>query len=175
MRKVAADLLEAVPKIGKIPIYINLKEWRASSEWTIEVPPTDRDLLDFVKERISAIDLFAAHFASLYFDRLLQDGRLFFSFDSFDEIPAVLDVSESSWLISRLSEVLIRFLSVSANAQGIIASRLYRRPRLEGINICQLQIRPFTDYQIKNALVVQFKRMVPDNVSNRIAIERSGS
>jgi DNA-directed RNA polymerase specialized sigma24 family protein len=24
-------------------------------------------------------------------------------------------------------------------------------------------------------LVVQFKRMVPDNVSNRIAIERSGS
>ena len=29
--------------------------------------------------------------------------------------------------------------------------------------------------EIARLLVVQFKRMVPDNVSNRVAIERSGS
>lgn len=55
---------------------------------------------------------------------MFENGRFFFVLDSFDEIPSVLDVDESSWLIDRLSSILYNFLAGAHESRGFILSFL---------------------------------------------------
>ena len=83
---------------------------------------------------------------------MLTRGRFFFILDSFDEIPAVLDVNEGSWLIQHLSRLITEFFFSQDEGRGIVASRFYRRPKF-GVGSATFEIRPFSDMRIHEALL----------------------
>ncbi len=83
---------------------------------------------------------------------MFENGRLFIVLDSFDEIPAVLDVSEGSWLIEALSDVIYKFLAGAHESRGILASRIFRRPTDAFAAKTTLEIRPFTEAKIVETL-----------------------
>lgn len=158
LRKLARDMLKQVSTTGRVPIYINLREWahpnaQAGGVWTEQAPPTLRELERFVIERLKNIgDVFTEEFVDQYFHKLWQHGRLFFLFDSFDEIPELLDSSEESWLIESLSTIFSRFIASSPQSRGILASRMFRRPTSAYLAEKVLEIRPLTEESIINAL-----------------------
>ena len=87
-----------------------------------------------------------------------------FSFsNSFDEIPAVMDADERSWLVLQLSEIVARVARGGKRGRGLLASRPFRRPRFtsedqgrrpnvrrEGVAV--LELRPFNDTKIAAAI-----------------------
>lgn len=149
LRKLCRDLLEEVDATGKVPLYVNLREWEPVEAWTEEEPPTVEELYNFVLNNIKARgDVFTDDFLKKYFKKMFEDGRLFLVLDSFDEIPAVLDVSENSWLIDKLSDVIHRFLAGGHESRGVLASRIFRRPTDKFAAKTILEIRPFTELKI---------------------------
>ena len=150
LRKLCQDLAGEVDKTGKIPVYINLREWHVEQKWSEESPPTVEQLYEFVFSNVKGRDIVTSKFFERYFDRLYETGRLYFVLDSFDEIPAVLDEKENSELIHQLSEVIFKFLKGArqAEAQGILASRIFRKPTHEFQTEVTLEIRPFTEQKI---------------------------
>ena len=156
LRKLCQDLSKETKKTGKIPVYINLKEWQIDKKWDIDNPPTTEDLMNFVlvnlKKRDNAISMIFNKKidGQTYFERLYLTGRLFFVFDSFDEIPSVLNEDQNSWLIKELSNVIFTFLKGARDdsSQGVLASRLFRQPTHEGRDITILEIRPFSEKKI---------------------------
>ena len=153
LRKLAKELLKDVGQTGRLPVYLNLKEWIPTHPWTQEFPPSATDLREFILSRLTGDSAFADGFLEKYFDRMIDRGRFFFIFDSFDEIPAVLDVSEASWLIQHLSHIFQEFFISQDAGKGILASRFYRRPQLNRSETATLEIRPFSDWQIHEALL----------------------
>ena len=84
---------------------------------------------------------------------LLNGGRFFFILDSFDEIPQVLnDARSESWLIGGLSNAIHDFLTGGFEARGVLASRLFRQPTRAFDAQAILELRPFTDIQIRDSL-----------------------
>jgi len=82
-----------------------------------------------------------------------KPGVCIFIFDSFDEIPSVLDERDGSFLIHRLSEVIFRFLKgARLESQGVLASRIYRKPTHEFQSNVTLEIRPFSEEKIIQTL-----------------------
>jgi hypothetical protein len=158
LRKLARDMLKEVKTVGRVPIYINLREWmaeggRCNPAWSEHNPPTPHDLEDFVVRRLkSAGDVFMSDFVDAYFRKLWERGRLFFLFDSFDEIPELLDSNEESWLIDTLSSVTSRFIASNPRSRGILASRMFRRPTHAFLAGKVLEIRPMTEEKIVLAL-----------------------
>ncbi|MCW3104648.1 MAG: putative NTPase family [Bacteroidetes bacterium] len=152
LRKLSRDLLKEVPSTYKIPIYINLKEWKTLKKWSELDPPTYNDLNSFIVSNLKGKDVFADEFIDKYYNRLFENGHLFFILDSFDEIPAVLDENESSWLIDKLSEIIYNFLAGAHDSRGILASRIFRRPSARFQTKTILDIRPFSELQIEQAL-----------------------
>jgi GTPase SAR1 family protein len=149
LRKLCGDLLKESKQTKKIPIYINLREWESKNNWTEETPPNVDDLYDFVVENLkSRGNSFANEFIDKYFYKMFEDGRLFIVLDSFDEIPSVLDTSENSWLIDKLSDVIHRFLTSSSESRGILSSRIFRKPTDKFDARTILEIRPFTEEKI---------------------------
>lgn len=157
LRRLAKDLLPEVSRTGRVPVYVNLKEWAAERSWSMEAPPTAEDLLRFVKNSMRGQTVVVDQFLDEYFGRMFERGRFYFILDSFDEIPAVLDVSEASWLIDRLSRVLTDFFAQQANGRGIVASRFYRRPRFNAIDSAAFEIRPLSDLRIRELLRLSSK------------------
>ncbi len=175
LRKLAQDLAKEneVKKTGKIPVYINLKEWAVEKEWTEEKPPTVHELNEFVKENLMGRDIVTSKFFRGYYDRLYETGRLYFILDSFDEIPAVLDEQENSELIKKLSAVIFKFLkgARSKESQGILASRVFRKPTRDFQTNVTLEIRPFTEQKIINTL--RRSKVYNDELIKRLFKERS--
>ncbi len=153
LRKLTRDLADEVTKTGKIPVYINLKEWIVD-KWDEDNPPTVEQLQQFVLTNLKSRDIVSTRFFDTYFDRLYESGRLFFILDSFDEIPAVMDESENSDLIKQLSNVIFKFLkgARAKESQGILASRIFRQPSDEFDASTVLEIRPFTEKKILQTL-----------------------
>lgn len=154
LRKLAQDLLKESGQTGKIPVYINLKEWSLEKKWDEGNPPTVQQLYDFVVENLKNRDRITGKFFGEYFDRLYENGRLYFILDSFDEIPSVLDERENSELIHQLSEIIFKFLkgARAESSQGILASRIFRKPTQEFQAKTILEIRPFTEEKIIKTL-----------------------
>ena len=160
LRKLCRDLLNEVTSTGKIPLYINLKEWEAENTWSEESPPTVKELFSFVKNNIKERgDVFANKFLDEYFDRMFESGRFFIILDSFDEIPAVMDADEASWIIDVLSSVVFDFLSGAHETRGLLASRQYRRPTSKYNAETILEIRPFSEIKI----IECFKKQITIN------------
>lgn len=153
MRKLVRDLLMESGRSDRIPIYINLKEWRVDREWTPTCPPQVSDFHQFVfNNLLQSLDWSSRFFVQTNYQALLEAGYLFFVFDSFDEIPAVLDHDENSWLIEALSNCIVTYALGGTNARAIIASRLFRKPTVAHQLRSVLEIRPFSDDRIVQAI-----------------------
>ncbi|NVP56054.1 NACHT domain-containing protein [Mycoplana rhizolycopersici] len=153
LRKCCMDLLTTQRPNERIPIYVNLKEWSSIRRWSADEPPTDDEFSHFVRSNIRdrLPDITRAFFDE-HFERMVDAGELFFMFDSFDEIPGVLDADETSRLLDSVSAVIVRYLRGQAGSRGVIASRYYRRPRLGQLRHVQLDVRPFSEQQISQAV-----------------------
>lgn len=161
LRKLANDLLgeQAIDKdLSKrrlrIPIYVNLKEWRMTRPWTDENPPTKHEFHTFIYDTLcNSLDQYAEDFIRQpdVFANLHTKGHFFFILDSFDEIPAVLDNREKSNLINHLSALIADYVT-SGDSRGIVASRQFRRPQIERIRMATLEIRPFDEERIEQAV-----------------------
>lgn len=153
LRKLSLELLNDVKRVKKIPIYVNLKEW-VGTNWTEGSPPSVNELLTFVKNNIAKRDIALSIFVDKYFDRLYETRRLFFIFDSFDEIPQVMSVNHNSLLIDQLSDVLYKFLKEKNNKTvGLVASRKFRKPTNYFEASSEIEIRPFNDNRIQSTLI----------------------
>ncbi len=153
LRKLAKELIREVDRTGRLPVYVNLKEWGAERQWTQQAPPTPEELRAFVLRTLKSYSVFADQFLGKYFDRMLDRGRFYFLLDSFDEMPAVLDVSEGSWLLQHLSQLIGEFFVSQDGGRGIVASRFYRKPRFNRVESATFEIRPFSDLRIHEALL----------------------
>ena len=153
LRKVSRELMDEFEGTGRIPVYVNLKEWSTNRPWTRDQPPTSVEFRAFLLSSLRGHSFFADQFLSTYFDKMVDGGRFFFLLDSFDEIPGVLDVNEDSWLIHHLSSIFTDFFSQQTSGRGVLSSRFYRRPLLSRAQSVTFQIRPFSDLQIHDALL----------------------
>lgn len=151
LRKLSKDLLKEVHKTNKIPLYINLKEWNVEEIFNAENPPRVHHLIDFIKlnlkNRLS--DIWASDFISDYFDKLYEQGYFYFIFDSFDEIPMLLDETETSWLVNKISALLYSICSHNKNTKIVLSSRYFRQPTKQFKTHVKMQIKPFTETSIK--------------------------
>lgn len=152
LRKLAIELLPQVKEANKIPLYINLKEWN-NTNWSEKNPPNEYQLLEFVRENIARRDLALNIFVDKYFDRLIEKKRFFFIFDSFDEIPQVMNVDDNSLLIQQLSSVLYKFIKDNNNKPtGLVSSRHFRKPTSDFNASSEIEIRPFNGAQIYKSI-----------------------
>lgn len=153
LRKSCGDLLAVQRPDERIPVYVNLKEWTSERKWSTAEPPTHEEFAEFVRRNVrDRLSDSGRAFFEEHFDRLRMNGELFFMFDSFDEIPGILDADETSKLLDAVSGVVVTYLRSAANARGVIASRHYRRPRLGQERHAQLEVRPFSERQIAEVL-----------------------
>ena len=171
--RVLCELLlrETINKKGNVPLYINLKEWMPERAWTPTNPPTLGDLQEFVVKNLKRrLGAFGSDFIDNFYDRMLENGLFFVVFDSFDEIPALLDVDDSSWLIGALSEVFNLFFFGYTESRGVLASRYFRRPRMAtSRQVCTMEIRPFTERKIRDSFV---NAQTNPSIANSIFRER---
>lgn len=171
LRTLAMRLLDEVEWTGRVPIYVNLKEWETETPWSEERPPSVAELQAFILRNLKErSDVFGEEFLDLYFKRMLENGRFFVLLDSFDEIPGVLDVPENSWLIERLSQVISTFLAGATETRGVVSSRLFRRPTLSLDDGATLEIRPFDETRIARTL--KNSEYVDDLLVQRLFRER---
>jgi uncharacterized protein YhhL (DUF1145 family) len=150
LRTLASELLARSRTRDRIPIYVNLREWKSETIWTLDKKPSIQEFHQFVfNNLLQEMDLPSRAFLRKHFDILLEKGFLFFIFDSFDEIPAVLDHDEDSWIIAELSNCISSYV---LNSRGVIASRLFRQPKLSHRERTVLEIQPFSDDRIVRAI-----------------------
>jgi NACHT domain len=155
MRKLARDLLMESGRSERIPVYINLKEWRPIRAWTLDSPPTSNEFYHFLYYKImQSLEYNSQAFlrAGDTFKNLFEAGYFFFILDSFDEIPAVLDHEENSWLIEALSNCIVTCVLSGHKSRAVIASRLFRKPKIFHRNRSVYEIRPFSDSRIVKAI-----------------------
>ena len=156
LRKLARDMLAEVKVSRRVPVYINLREWLPPGDgprWSEQHPPTLEQLDAFVIGRLkSQGNVVDKEFIDEYFHELRKHGRLFFIFDSFDEIPELLDADENSWLIGQLSDLFSRYIRSHENARGLLASRMFRRPTHLFAAEKTLEIRPLSEVGIQQAM-----------------------
>ena len=146
-------LLEKIDIPNIVPIYVNLKHWTYSKESVQQGKiPTVADLKKFIYDslynRVSGT--YSEAFLDNYFDKMLQNGKFLLLLDSFDEIPAILDVKESNDLIEKLSKAIEIFLA-DIKYGCIISSRLDKKPKLNPDDLSILEILPFSHLQIPTA------------------------
>jgi hypothetical protein len=152
LRQLAKELLKEVDRTGRVPVYVNLKEWTADHSWS-EAPPSAEDFRAFILRTLRGYNVAGDKFLDDYFDKMVNRGRFFFLFDSFDETPEVLDAAEASQLVQHLSGMLAAFVVGQSSGRCVVASRFYRRPRFNRLDCATLEIRPFSDLRIHEALM----------------------
>lgn len=151
LRKLTLELLEEVKGTGKIPIYINLKKW--NKEWSINNLPQMKDLIEYIKKTLSEKTDFATDtFLTEYFDVMLEEGRWYFIFDSFDEMPCLAGTADCQELIDTISSLLYELMDNTNKTGGIIASRPHKAPNEKvGANV-MLKLQRFDDIRIQKML-----------------------
>ena len=151
LRKLCLELLDESKKTKKIPIYINLKKW--NKEWNLECLPNKKDLTEFIKGILYENgDILTDGFLNKYFDKMLEDGRWYFVFDSFDEMPCLMGKQNCQELIDKISELLYQFMTGPNQSGGIIASRLYKSPSEAIGATVTLKLQEFNDIKIKTMI-----------------------
>lgn len=133
-------------KDAVVPIYLNLKHLN------MEPDKVDADRIhDWIIEQLRADQDRTIHdFLDINFEKMLKDGNFFFLFDSFDEIPAVMDAREEQEVVRKYAMALDRFLHSQHRCRGLVGSRPYRAPKT--FIGQRMTIRPLSNKRIKNAL-----------------------
>lgn len=169
LRKLARDLLDEVQVANRIPIYINLREWdtQGISPSEINVSLFNSFVVSNLKKRS---DVHGMQFIDKYYEKMHLHGRFFFLIDSFDEIPLIMDQPEGSDVVRKLSTVIATFLTGANESRGLIASRKFRQPQIAHSNLVRLDVRPFTEIKIFQA--VRKHLIMADNSAIKIFRER---
>ena len=151
LRKLCTDLLRESQLTGKTAVYISLKTWNSKgNDWNDYNLPTRKDLIEYIKHELyKEGDLFTDDFLNNYFDKMLEDGRWYFIFDSFDEMPCLMGNNSNGILIKHISRLLYEFLSGPNQSGGVIASRMYNRPSDSLNQTCTLRLQKFSDSRIR--------------------------
>ena len=153
LRRLGLELLKEIDRAHKIPIYIDLREWRPKRGWSEKNLPRTEDLHLFLKEYLVRHgDIETQEFINEYFEDLYKGGRFFFILDSFDEIPEVLNEPANSPVINELSKVIFKGLGTGNGCRGVLASREFRRPTESFGGKITLYIQPFSEEQISRTL-----------------------
>lgn len=151
MRKLCLDLLKESEKTKKIPVYINLKEW--NEDWNLDHMPEKKDLITFIRKSFEVKgDCLTEGFLNEYFERMLEDGRWYFIFDSFDEMPCLMGKRNCQELIDGISALLYQLMTGPNQSGGVVASRLYKSPSSAVGATITLKIQEFSDIKIKTML-----------------------
>lgn len=152
MRHLARQMLREVPKTGVLSLYVNLKEWGDSDK--LLTSPDEADIFAFISEyfKSGGIDLIV-EFCDKYLKGLLEAGRLFIIFDSFDETPVLLDRDETSDVIRLFSDKIEEFMIGPHMSRCVIASRYFRRPRFHSAELVMLDILPLSRRKIRETLM----------------------
>lgn len=173
LRKLTRDLLGESQMSDRIPIYLNLKEWKTPYDWSLENRPNTGQFHDFVYHNLlQSIDFSSQSFLTPEnYAALLNAGYFFFILDSFDEIPAVLDHDENSWIIDDLSAVISRYVLSGTGSRGIVASRLFRQPKIIVKERSVFEIQPFNDERIIRAIKLACSN--PEDLIRIVLTERN--
>ena len=126
--KMALDAGKSKRRHQVLPVYINLKELKASPEH-VDRAAIERFVLDSLN-RINDRDV--VEFLDHEFSVGIEAGTWFFLFDSFDEIPQILSSVEPDATIQLYSTAVADFLSGLNRCRGVIASRHFRGPKQFG-------------------------------------------
>ena len=110
---------------AKIPLYINLKELPPPPATGLNVAFVKQFVLDNVRRG----DADTAAYVREHWDLYKEEGRWFFLFDSFDEIPAILHAPSGSATIADHAEVLRQFATSMSGCRAVLASREFKGPR----------------------------------------------
>lgn len=162
LRKLCGDLIHEVEKTGKVPVYINLKEWNV--KWDKDRIPRERDIERFILGSLKKEgSVTTGKFLDDYFVRMLETGRWFFILDSFDEIPCLIGAEEGGFLNDKLSKAIYDFLADS-NCGGILASRPFHSPTNAFRSHVCLRIQPYSEKKVK----VFLKNYLPELSEGKI-------
>lgn len=149
LREVTRRLADELSPAGKIPVYLNLRDW---------LPPQadaqhqyNQNLSAWIRQaclvQISTeLRIFADE---TMFQRLYASGRFVFLLDSFDEISSVAAAPRGSNVVKLLSNAIAVFIKSSGGCVAVIASREYRSPQLPATSYTSLTILPFNDAQAR--------------------------
>ena len=171
MREFARQKLRDIENAGVLAIYVNLRDWTPDRVWTEKELPTRAELEAFLQQRLSfpTKPEMAAYFAD--FRQQHADGKLYWIFDSFDELPAILDAGtgRADGLVKSVARLLVDFVtgnSTQRDSRGIIASRYERKPDLPPALVTVIELQPFDDYRIREAFARnrEFPKALVDDI-----------
>jgi hypothetical protein len=144
--RMAEKSVNSKDKSAAIPLYLNLKQ--------LNIPPDDisaNAIRGWVIEQLQAgQDRTIFNFLEDHFETILADGNFFFIFDSFDEIPAVMDAYEEGELVRQYAKALDDFLHGPHRCRGLVCSRPYRAPKI--FMGQRMTILPLSPKRVKRAL-----------------------
>ncbi|NES24185.1 MAG: hypothetical protein F6K41_36055 [Symploca sp. SIO3E6] len=103
---------------------------------------------------------------------MLGSGLFFFIFDSFDEMPMVLDCDDRSDRLKQISLAFDTFFKDLHKCRGIVSSRPFRQP--VGFRSRRLTIRPFQEKQLRTAMKnwLLGEGLDADQLVRRLLVER---
>lgn len=133
-------------KAAVVPIYLNLKHLDVKQD------EVDADRIhNWVIGQLRADqDRTIQEFLDKNFEQMLKNGAFFFLFDSFDEIPAVMDAQEEQKVVHQYAEAMDNFLHSQHQCRGLVSSRPYRAPKI--FMGQRMAIRSLSNKRIKKAL-----------------------
>jgi len=144
--RMAESAVNSENKGATIPLYLNLQQ--------LDIPPDSASadtIHDWVVRRLKVgQDRVLHRFLDEHFDSILERGGFFFMFDSFDEIPAVMDAHEEGEVVRQYAKALDDFLHGPHTCRGLVSSRPYRAPKV--FLGRRMTIRSLSEKRIKEAL-----------------------
>lgn len=153
---------------ARVPVYVNLRTFPAGTE------VTPKTLAAFVRQSVrDQTERAGEPFLQACYDRYLEDGNLFFVFDSFDELPQVLDAPDHSDTHRLVCEAFDRLFTADLHrCRVMLASRPFRAP--SGIQGTRLSIRPLTEPQVRQLVAGRLTHygVDPDDLVRRVFADR---
>jgi len=143
--KLAADMLAAADTTGVIPLYVNLNEWDFPAPGNPQFEKGDKGLSVYAEEHFVNKLPYPGEVSRNLFLALNARRKFFYIFDSFDEIPMLLNATEAGAPTDRISEAISNFASMHKGNRIILSSRLFRMPVGNPTKDVVLEIRPFAE------------------------------
>ncbi len=142
LRRLVRVLCAQAGQTGVVPVFVNLREYPSGADIT------EDSLLAFAREvAFQQTRRDGRRFLDEWYETSRLEGRLFFVFDSFDELPAVLDEDDRTESHRQISRTFARLFSLELpHCRVVLASRTFRAP--VDIPGARMHIRPFTERQI---------------------------
>jgi hypothetical protein len=143
-KQLCEDAVAARYRVDVLPVYVNLRGLQADGQ-AVNAQLV-RDLVVRTLNRTN--DPRVASFLNDEFDGRMVEGGWLFLFDSFDEIPELLSVTETGTATERYEQALRDFVTTLSRCRGVIASREFRGPA--GSRSPSLRILPLSPQRMRS-------------------------